>query len=147
METVTAQLNNLRISPRKVRLVADYMRGKKASMTFDNLSFVDKRAAEPLQKLLQSALSNAKNRDIAVENLFIQAITVNSGETLYRRMPAPRGRAMMIRKKTSKITIVLSEKQGKKALAEAAEPAEAASAKPAKKAAKPKTPKAKETTK
>src|SRR4051812_19868346 len=113
MNTATAQLNNYRQSPRKVRLVANFMRGKNAETALASLDYVDKRASEVLKKLLQSALSNAKNRDIATDKLYVREITVNSGETLYRRMPAPRGRAMMIRKKTSRIILVLGEKQSK----------------------------------
>jgi large subunit ribosomal protein L22 len=140
METATAQLNNLRISPRKVRLVANFMRGKKATDALDNLSFVDKRSAAPLKKLLASALANAKSLDLKAEDLYVREITVNGGETLYRRMPAPRGRAMMIRKKTSKIKVVLGGKSGKKLAAIASKneavPAEAEKA-PAKAPRKP----------
>lgn len=114
METAKAILNNYRQSPRKVRLVANFMRGKNAETALASLDYVDKRASEVLKKLLMSALSNAKNADIPTENLFIREITVNSGETLYRRMPAPRGRAMMIRKKTSHIILILGDKMGKK---------------------------------
>ena len=117
-----ASLNNYRQSPRKVRLVANFMRGKKADVALDALNFVDKRAAAPLKKLLQSALSNAKNLELPTESLYIREITVNGGETLYRRMPAPRGRAMMIRKKTSKITMVLGEKPSKKSAAQDSKP-------------------------
>jgi large subunit ribosomal protein L22 len=113
METAKAILNNYRQSPRKVRLVANFMRGKNAEVALASLDYVDKRASETLKKLLQSALSNAKNSDIPTDKLFIREIMVNSGETLYRRMPAPRGRAMMIRKKTSRITLILGDKLGK----------------------------------
>ncbi len=113
METAKAILNNYRQSPRKVRLVANFMRGKNAETALASLDYVDKRASEVLKKLLQSALFNAKNLDIPTDKLFIREIMVNSGETLYRRMPAPRGRAMMIRKKTSRIILVLGDKLGK----------------------------------
>ena len=153
METAKAILNNYRQSPRKVRLVANFMRGKNAETALASLDYVDKRASEVLKKLLQSALSNAKNLDIPTENLFIREIMVNSGETLYRRMPAPRGRAMMIRKKTSRITMILGEKlgKGKKPKTEvietpvAVEEAPKAKAKP--RVTKPKTAKAKKATK
>lgn len=140
METAKAVLNNYRQSPRKVRLVADFMRGKNAETVLASLNHVDKRASDVLKKLLQSALSNAKNADMATENLFIREIMVNSGETLYRRMPAPRGRAMMIRKKTSRITLVLGDKPGKenaqKPKTQNPEPETKKESKPAKKAAK-----------
>jgi large subunit ribosomal protein L22 len=140
METAQATLNNYRQSPRKMRLVANFMRGKKAVNALDGLNFLDKRAAAPLKKLLESALSNAKNLDIPTEELFIREITVNGGATLYRRMPAPHGRAMMIRKKTSKITLVLGEKAGRnKKLAHDASKSEIAASKtPVEKTDKPK---------
>lgn len=108
MAEARAELNNYRQSPRKVRLVADAVRGKKIEEAITNLSFLPKRSALPLQKLLASALANAKNLSLPLENLIIKEITVDTGATLYRRRPRSRGMANPIRKRTSHITVVLA---------------------------------------
>jgi len=113
MKEATAQLNNLRMSPRKVRLVANYMRGKRADELLSSLKFVPKAAGKPLQKLLESALANARNLEIDTANLYVSNITVNSGAILYRQLPTARGRAFRLRKRTSKIVLTLGEKKGK----------------------------------
>lgn len=128
METAKAQLNNLRMSPRKVRLVADYMRGKYAEDALNGLKFLDKRAAIPMKKLLESALANAKDRNIDTENLFVKEISVDQGDILYRRLPAARGRAMTMRKKTSHVKLVLIGKE-RKAKKKSAKPRKAEAAK------------------
>lgn len=106
-----AILNNLRMSPRKVRLVADAVRGKDARTAHATLAFFPKAAALPMQKLLQSAMKNAEQKGGAKENLHIAEIRVDAGPTLKRRMPRARGSAYPIRKRTSKITLVLDTKQ------------------------------------
>src|SRR3990167_3672356 len=111
MNEITAQLNNYRQSPRKVRLVADSIRGKSIKEAKVRLDFITKRATGPLHKLLNSAIANAKNLGADVENLWVKAITVDGGAILYRRRPASRGSAHPIRKRTSHINIVLVEKQ------------------------------------
>jgi len=112
MEKFKAQLNNLRISPRKVRLVADLIRGKKVEEARNILKFTVKRAARPLEKLLSSAATNAKhNFQLEEESLFVQEIRVDKGRTLKRFRPVSRGRTAPIAKRTSHITIVL-EKHG-----------------------------------
>jgi large subunit ribosomal protein L22 len=115
METAIAKLNNYRQSPRKVRVVADLIRGKKVEDAISSLKFLDKRAAEPIMKLIESAVANAKNLNIE-SDLLIKEITVNGGRTLFRRRPAARGSAHPIHKRTSHISVVL---EGKKAEAEA----------------------------
>jgi large subunit ribosomal protein L22 len=110
MNTATAQLNNYRQSPRKVRLVADLVRGKKVEQAISALQFADKKAALPIEKLLRSALSNAKNLNLDSENLVVKSVTVNSGKILYRSLPMARGRAFRMRKRTSKVVVVLGEK-------------------------------------
>ena len=119
MNTATAQLNNYRQSPRKVRLVANLIRGKSVEQAIFALQFADKKAALPIGKLLQSAISNAKNLNIDTDTLVIREISVNGGKILYRQMPMARGRAFPIRKRTSKIVLVLGEKlvKGKSAKA------------------------------
>lgn len=109
MAEVIAKLNNLRISPRKVRLVADMVRGKKAGKAKAVLSFCIKKGALPLKKLLDSAIANAKNNfKLKEEDLFISLIKVDEGRTLKRWRARARGRACRIEKKTSNITLELN---------------------------------------
>lgn len=112
MPAVKAQLKHLRIAPRKVRLVADSIRMKKVGEAMQILSFLPKRSSEPLQKLLHSAEANAKhNFNLDSANLFIVEIRVDAGPVLKRYSPRAMGRATIIRKKTSHITLILSEKK------------------------------------
>ena len=107
---VIAKLNYLRIAPRKVRLVADLIRGKKVEEARNILNFTIKKANQPLIKLLKSAIANAENNfQLNKENLYISKITVDEGPKLKRWMPRARGSAAEIQKKTSHITIVLDE--------------------------------------
>jgi large subunit ribosomal protein L22 len=126
----TAKLSNYRQAPRKVRLVADLIRGKTASHAISLLSVLPKRAGEPMKKLVESAVANAK--DASAADLYISSIQVNGGIVFKRSMPRARGRASQILKRTSHITIGLSKKAAKKekapkaAKAQKAEEAEAA---------------------
>ncbi len=106
-----AQLNYLKIAPRKVRLVADLIREKEVEEAQNILNFTQKRAALPLLKLLNQALKNAQNQHSNVKdnNLFISKIIVNEGPVAKRRLPRARGRADVIRKRTSHVTIILDE--------------------------------------
>jgi len=110
MET-TVKLNYCRIAPRKIRLVADLVRGKKVKEVLSQLKFFPKRAAPIIAKLLKSAISNAKN-NLKIkdeENLYVKKITVDEGPALKRFTPRAFGRASMIKKRTSHITIILSK--------------------------------------
>lgn len=109
---ISAKLNNLRISPRKVRLVTDLIRGLSVFEAQRQLNFLSKRSADPVLKLLNSSLANAKNNAKIAdgENLVISKIFVNGGPVLKRQMPRAFGRAFIIRKRTSHITIILEEK-------------------------------------
>lgn len=110
---VTAELKNYRQSPRKVRLVADSIRGKDVTEAILNLSFVPKRAAEPIKKLLESAIANAKhNFELSADNLYIKTILVDPGFVMMRSMPKWRGTSHPIRKKTSHVKIFLATKDG-----------------------------------
>lgn len=110
MATITAKLNNYRQSPRKVRLVADLIKNKPVSRALAELDFLAKRASAPIKKLLMSAVANAKsNHSLAAENLKVKDITVDAGAILKRIMPRARGSASGINKRTSHITLVLSE--------------------------------------
>ncbi|MFH1291593.1 MAG: 50S ribosomal protein L22 [bacterium] len=106
---VKAKLKQIRISPRKVRLVADLVRGKKAKQAVNTLSLLNKKSAKPLIKLIKSAIANAKN-DFELEegNLRISKLSVDEGPTYKRWMPRARGRATTIRKRTSKIEVILT---------------------------------------
>jgi len=112
---VWARLRYLRIAPRKVRLVADLIRGKKTEEAQTILHFTKKRAGLPLFKLLKSAIASALH-DFRLEesNLYISKILVDEGPKLKRWRPRARGRAFEIQKKTSHITIVLEEIEKKK---------------------------------
>ncbi len=105
---VIAKLNNLRISPRKVRLVADMVRGKKANNAQAVLGFCIKKGALPMKKLLESAIANAKNNfKLEEKDLFISLIKVDEGRTMKRWRARARGRACRIEKKTSNITLAV----------------------------------------
>jgi len=112
MADATAKLKNYRQSPRKVRLVADLVRGKSAENALRALSLLPKRASEPVAKLIRSAVANSNERP---ENLYVSKIEVNGGVVFKRFMPRARGKAAPIRKKTSHITLALSRKVAKAA--------------------------------
>ena len=106
-----AKLNNCPTSPRKMRLVADLVRGEKVEKALNILRFSQKEASRRLEKLVLSAVANwqAKNEDSDVEaaSLFIKEIRVDSGTMLKRLRPAPQGRAHRIRKRSNHVTVVL----------------------------------------
>ena len=107
---VTAKLKYLRIAPRKVRLVADLIRGKRIEEAQSILNFTIKKAAPPLLKLLRSATANAKNNfQLDESNLYITKILVDEGPKYKRWRARARGRAEEIQKKTSHVTVVLDE--------------------------------------
>ena len=106
----TAKLRHLRIAPRKVRLVADLIRGKKVTEAHTLLQFLPKKASLPLAKLLKSATNSAKNNlQLEENNLYITKITVDEGPKLKRWRPRARGQAYEIQKKTSHIIVILDE--------------------------------------
>ena len=109
-----AKLNNCPTSPRKMRIVADSVRGKKVEMALTILKFSQKEASNKLEKLLMSAISNwqAKNEDSDVEeaNLFVKEIRVDSAGMLKRLRPAPQGREHRIRKRSNHVTLILGSK-------------------------------------
>lgn len=107
---VKASLKYLRISPRKVRLVADLTRGLSVKVAEANLLHIPKRSCKPLLKLLKSAIANAEhNFGLDKNNLFIKAIRVDEGPALKRWRPRARGAAFPIRKRTSHIFLTLNE--------------------------------------
>lgn len=110
MEAV-AKLNNVPTSPRKMRLVADLIRGQRVNRALSILKFESKYGAAKLEKLLLSAIANwqAKNEDARLEDadLFVKEIFVDSGRILKRLRPAPQGRAHRIRKRSNHVTLVV----------------------------------------
>jgi large subunit ribosomal protein L22 len=102
-----AILKNYRQSPRKVRLIADLVRGKNVDDALTSLKFVDKRASGPFSKVIASAVANAKDQGTAVEKLFIKAVQVNKAPTLKRFIPRARGSASRINKRNSHISVEL----------------------------------------
>ncbi|MDO7542221.1 MAG: 50S ribosomal protein L22 [Flavobacteriaceae bacterium] len=106
-----AKLNNCPTSPRKMRLVADLVRGEEVNKALAILKFNPKEASRRLEKLLLSALANwqAKNEEGDIEKaaLFVKEIRVDSGSMLKRLRPAPQGRAHRIRKRSNHVTLVL----------------------------------------
>jgi len=125
---VKAKLRFLRMSPKKVRLVADVIRGLSVTKAGHQLEFSSKKSSRPLLKLLNSAIANAENNfKLERDNLFVKTITVDQGPTLMRWRPRAFGRATPIRKKSSHINIILGEiKPTKPAVKKATKKAEPA---------------------
>lgn len=112
-----AMLRNCPSSPRKMRLVADLVRGVEVDRALDILKYSPKYAARDIEKLLLSAVSNwqAKNESLRMEdaNLYVKEIFVDSGRMLKRIKPAPQGRAYRVRKRSNHITLVVDSKMEK----------------------------------
>jgi len=110
-EIAFAKLNNCPTSPRKMRLVADLVRGERVEKALNILKFSSKEASNRLETLLLSAIANwqAKNEDASIEEaeLFVKEIRVDSGSMLKRLRPAPQGRAHRIRKRSNHVTLVV----------------------------------------
>ncbi|MBL6591977.1 MAG: 50S ribosomal protein L22 [Flavobacteriaceae bacterium] len=108
---ILAKLNNCPTSPRKMRLVADQVRGKKVDVALSILKFSQKQPSLKLEKLLLSAINNWQQKnpdsDIEQEELYIKEIKVDSGSMLKRLRPAPQGRAHRIRKRSNHVTMIL----------------------------------------
>jgi large subunit ribosomal protein L22 len=102
-----ATLKNYRQSPRKVRLVADMLRGKPVERALALLSHADKKASVPLRKLLASAVANAKDAGARAESLYVSSVSVDKGVTIKRFMPRARGSASAINRRASHITLTL----------------------------------------
>lgn len=115
-DIASARLRNSTIAPRKMRLVADLVRGMAVDKALNVLKFTPKAGAEPVRKLLVSAIANweAKNEGARVDDgkLFIKEAFVDEGRTLKRFQPAPQGRAHRIRKRSSHVTLILDTKEG-----------------------------------
>jgi len=114
--TAIAKLNDVPTSPRKMRLVADTIRGVEVNHALDLLHYSKKEASNRLETLLRSAIANweAKNQDNSKEldngNVYVKTIMVGEGRTLKRVRPMPQGRAGRIRKRSNHVTIILDVK-------------------------------------
>ena len=139
---ITAKLNDYRQSPRKVRLVANLVKGKKVEDAKSSLTFLIKRAAKPLADLLDSAVANANhNFNITADQLYVKEFRVDEGVVLKRRMPRSRGMAYPINKRTSHVFIQLDtidNMRTKKSKGKVEKKEVVLKAKPAKKAKKAK---------
>ena len=107
----TATLRYLKVSPQKVRLVADLVRGRKVEDAIEILRFTKKRVAADLEKLLRSAIANAENSEVGadIDDLVVSKIYVNDGPREKRVQPAPMGRAYRILKRQSHVTVHVSD--------------------------------------
>jgi large subunit ribosomal protein L22 len=105
-----AYFKNYRQSPRKVRLVANLIKGKDVNKAIAELDFLAKRASTPLKKILLSAVANAKNMGLDQANLYIKEFTVDKGVTIKRMRPAAMGSAHRINKRTSNLAVILGER-------------------------------------
>jgi len=105
-----ATLKFLRVSPRKARLVADMVRGKTASKAIDTLKLTKRSASLPIRKLIESAVGNAEFHGLDTDILFVKELKVDPGPTLKRFRPRAQGRAFLICKRTSHVSVVLAEK-------------------------------------
>ncbi len=107
---VKAHARYIRISPRKIRLIMDEVRGKKVEDALNTLSFMPKKGARILKKVIESAVANAQaNANLDVDELRIAKIYADEGPMLKRWRPRALGRATMIRKRTSHLTVILEE--------------------------------------
>ena len=113
--TVKAINKNVRSSPRKLALVLNYIKGKKADLALRDLEFTRKRIAKDVSKTVKSAISNAENNhQFDIDNLFVKEAYVGNSIVMKRFRPRAKGRASPIKKPFSRITIILEEKTQKK---------------------------------
>lgn len=104
----TATLETYNQSPRKVRLVANLVKGKKIEDALAALAFLPKRAAEPVAKLIKSAVANAAQKGEKVEDLTVENIVVESADIIKRYMPRAFGRASLIRRRRSRVKVLVA---------------------------------------
>ncbi len=106
-----ATLKYLRMAPRKVRLVADLVRGRPVEEAIRILRFTHRRASLPVRKVIESAVANAENNHgLDIDQLWVREIRVDEGPTLKRWRPRAQGRAFPIMKRTSHVSVVLEER-------------------------------------
>jgi large subunit ribosomal protein L22 len=112
--TARAEARYVRISPQKARLVVDLIRGQQAGQAIAVLRMTNKRIAPAVEKVLQSAISNARNKatDVDVDNLYVSRAYVNDGPRMKRIRPAPMGRAYRYQRRMAHIVVEVAEKGG-----------------------------------
>jgi large subunit ribosomal protein L22 len=109
---IKSSIKNFRSTPRKARLIADFVRGKNAKKAIVELSFLNKKASDGFVKLINSALANASNNfSMNTDSLFIESITVDEGKALKRHRAGSNGRALPFKRRLSHINLILAEKQ------------------------------------
>lgn len=114
MTKATAKLNNLRVAPRKVRLVSNIIRGQTVNEALAQLQVMPWRSAPAISKLVKSAVANARSKNMNMDTLVIESIAVDQGPMLKRYLPRAMGRATPIHKKMSHVTLVLGERESAK---------------------------------
>ena len=108
---ITAKTRHIRISPRKLRLVSDLIRGEMVSSAMNTLKFTTKRGAKIVYKTLMSAVANAEVKGtIDMDSLYVKKVWVDEGATMKRFMPRAQGRATVVRKRLSHLNMILDEK-------------------------------------
>ena len=113
MMSTSAKLSNTRLSPQKMRLVADQVRGLPVEKALDVLAFSNKKATTVIKKVLESAIANAEHNDGAdIDELRISEILIDAGPTMKRLRTRARGRADRIIKRTSHVKLTVSETEG-----------------------------------
>ena len=106
-----AVVRNLRVSPQKLNLVAQLIRGKKVDVALADLEFSRKRIAQDVRKCVMSAVANAENTQrVDVDELYVKRISVDEGPTAKRFLPRAHGRATKLRKRTAHLTVVIDER-------------------------------------
>ena len=111
MEFIARQ-KNIRVAPRKLRLLADLIRGKGVQMAIDDMNVSSKRWSKQVSKIVKSALNNAsQNRGVNVDNLYVKRVFVDKGPTMKRFMTRARGGAATILKRMAHLTVILDERQ------------------------------------
>jgi large subunit ribosomal protein L22 len=109
--SATAKIKMVRMTPRKVRVVANQLRGKNVQEAIDYLTFCSRRPARPLLKLIKSAVSNADQKGgMDIDNLYISELLVDKGPTMKRWLPRARGMATPILKRSSRVSVTLDER-------------------------------------
>src|SRR5687768_733060 len=111
MISVTVKRRNLRVSPRKVRLIIDAIRNKKAIDALDSLEFMNKTAAKDVALLVKSGIAAAKQKEAKEENLVINSVSADQGMAMKRRFLRNRGSSTVFKKEFSHITLTITEKE------------------------------------
>lgn len=111
---IKASIKNFRTTPRKARLIADFVRGKDVKKAVAELGFMNKKAADAFIKLINSAVANAENNfSVPTDRLFIESISVDEGKALKRHRPGSNGRALPFKRRLSNVDLILGQREVK----------------------------------